>query len=224
MLIKFVLRSFILEKNCVELKNTLDCAPAFCCQKELCRGLRFLDWKGQGEICFREMSWWVGSWEGVQQRFGNDYVMKKVVNETGSFLVFLVPLVIIEVCVCFGVSDFPCSNLFSLFCCCNNCIYAVFLLKWCSFFFFFSPHVQVVVSWCDIVQIALFRLIFCCSLPVCVFSLCLCIYNAIFVVGVGWMGSWWGGRGGLVPVKLCHFFVCWNQENAVSSPEAVECL
>ena len=44
------------------------------------------------------------------------------------------------------------------------------------------------------------------------------------------MGSWCvcvcggGGGEGFVPVRLCHFFVCWNQENAVSSPEAVECL
>lgn len=131
---KFVLRSFILEKNCVDLKNTLVCVPAFCCQKELRRGLRFLDWKGQGAICFREMSWWVGSWEGRQKRFGNDFITKKFVNKTGSVLVFLVPLVI--------RSPAPLGFLIfrvlicSLYFVVVAIAYAVFLLKWCSFFFF----------------------------------------------------------------------------------------
>lgn len=137
---KFVLRSFILEKNCVDLKNTLVCVPAFCCQKELRRGLWFLDWKGQGAICFREMSWWVGSWEGGQKRFGNDFITKKFVNKTGSVLVFLVPLVI--------RSPAPLGFLIfrvlicSLYFVVVAIAYAVFLLKWCSFFFFlfFSLH------------------------------------------------------------------------------------
>ena len=32
------------------------------------------------------------------------------------------------------------------------------------------------------------------------------------------------GGEGVSSSKIVSFFVCWNQENAVSSPEAVECL